>query len=75
MSEEIVGTFDDWRRNKEKLECVALYLDHEFILSIQSCIKVCERRMMTLDQDAYDKYVIEKAKYLETQTKLAFGGK
>ena len=65
-------SFNDWKTVRETLSDIPLFLDREFILAIQKNIKICETRMLSLDPEAYNNYIEQKAKELKEQTKLAF---
>ena len=67
------ANFNDWKSVKETLSDVPLLLDQEFIFAIKNCITICDRRMLDLDPEAYNKYSDQKIKELKQQTKLAFG--
>ena len=55
-------SFNDWKTVRETLSDIPLFLDREFILAIQKNIKICETRMLSLDPEAYNNYIEQKAK-------------
>jgi len=72
LPDKIIGSFDDWRINLNKLEYLPLMLDRDFIIAMKKAMDICKDRMKEIDPKAYDK---KKEKQLKDQTKLAFGGK